>query len=163
MKDILAERLRAARERAGYSSAEEAAETFEWKASGYRHHENGTRGFGIPEALKYARAFRSNPLWLLGLEKYGGGEAEAAPQEPPQPFLPSTEQLSRLLAFAMHVAPDDHDRLEEIEVVAGGVGIGIRKLAKRPDLADDPGYWTATLDAIDEAIAAAKSGPSRRA
>lgn len=60
------ERLRQARKK-HYRSAQEAAETFGWRVSGYRHHENGTRGFDPDQAKKYARAFRVSPAWLLGL------------------------------------------------------------------------------------------------
>lgn len=68
MGTIKAERLKAAREKAGYESAQAAADTFGWNPSAYRHHENGTRGFGADVAKKYARAFKVRPGWLLNLE-----------------------------------------------------------------------------------------------
>lgn len=61
-------RLRRAREKAGYTSASSAAETFGWTASAYRHHENGTRAFGLDAARKYGRAFKVKPGWLLAME-----------------------------------------------------------------------------------------------
>lgn len=66
------ERLREARQRAGYASATEAAEAFGWGVAGYRHHENGTRSFGLDAAKKYARAFRVKPGWLLGMDGVDG-------------------------------------------------------------------------------------------
>lgn len=66
-----AERLKAAREKAGYDSAADAARAFNWTESAYRHHENGTRGFGPDAAKKYGQAFRVTPGWLLGLDKVG--------------------------------------------------------------------------------------------
>lgn len=63
-----AERLRQARQAAGYGTAQEAIEAFGWSAAAYRHHENGTRGFGPDAAKKYGRAFKVRPGWLLGLE-----------------------------------------------------------------------------------------------
>jgi hypothetical protein len=60
-----AERLREARKDAGYDSAQDAADAFGWGASGYRHHENGTRSYSPLAAKKYARAFRVNIGWLL--------------------------------------------------------------------------------------------------
>jgi hypothetical protein len=50
--DSRAERLREARKAAGFTSAAEAANRFEWQEAAYRHHENGTRGFGpdVPPA-----------------------------------------------------------------------------------------------------------------
>jgi phage repressor protein C with HTH and peptisase S24 domain len=62
------ERLRQARQKAGYSSAVEAARAFGWTESAYRHHENGTRGFGPDAAKRYGRAFKVKPSWLLALE-----------------------------------------------------------------------------------------------
>lgn len=62
------ERLRAARVAAGFSSAAEAAQRFGWQEAAYRHHENGTRGFGADAAKRYGRAFKVKPGWLLGLE-----------------------------------------------------------------------------------------------
>jgi SOS-response transcriptional repressor LexA len=78
MRFIKAERLKAAREKAGYSSAADAARAFGWQEPAYRHHENGTRGFGPDAAKKYGRAFKVKPGWLLGLENVDGGP-------PPQP------------------------------------------------------------------------------
>ena len=160
MSDTPADRLRAARLRAGFKKAAEAAAAHEWTLSTYRSHDNGTRGFDKAAAIKYGRAFKVDPSWLLGISK-SSRETEAAPQEPPQPWTATTEQLLRILAFAMRVEPGDREKLEGLEVVAGGIGIALRMLAKRPDRADDEGYWTAVLDAIDEAIGDGKSGSSR--
>lgn len=66
------ERLKAARKKAGFDTAADAARTFEWTESAYRHHENGTRPFGLDAAKKYGRAFRVKPGWLLGLENVDG-------------------------------------------------------------------------------------------
>jgi SOS-response transcriptional repressor LexA len=68
MNDQRSDRLRKARELAGYASASDAARVFGWGEAGYRHHENGTRGFSLDAAKKYARAFRVKPGWLLGME-----------------------------------------------------------------------------------------------
>jgi phage repressor protein C with HTH and peptisase S24 domain len=64
----MAERLRQARQEAGYDSAQAAAEAFGWNPAAFRHHENGTRRFGPDAAKKYGRAFKVRPGWLLGLE-----------------------------------------------------------------------------------------------
>jgi phage repressor protein C with HTH and peptisase S24 domain len=67
-----AERLRAAREKSGYKSAAEAARAFGWQEPAYRHHENGTRGFGLDAAKKYGRAFKVKAGWLLCMEGVDG-------------------------------------------------------------------------------------------
>lgn len=80
LRKLKAERLRAARKKAGFDSAEAAAEAFGWKAAGYRHHENETRGFGSDAAMKYGRAFKVKPAWLLGMES--GPDVPADIREP---------------------------------------------------------------------------------
>lgn len=77
MSEERATRLRQARMKAGYTSAQSAAEAFGWGVSGYRHHENGTREFDLETAQRYARAFRADALWLLGMT------STAAPDIPP--------------------------------------------------------------------------------
>jgi phage repressor protein C with HTH and peptisase S24 domain len=64
-----ANRLRGAREKAGFASASDAARAFGWTESAYRHHGNGTRNFGPDMAKRYGRAFKVKPGWLLALEK----------------------------------------------------------------------------------------------
>jgi SOS-response transcriptional repressor LexA len=68
MATLKAQRLKQARVNAGFDSAQEAADAFCWKPAAYRHHENGTRGFGADVAKKYGRAFKVKPGWLLGWE-----------------------------------------------------------------------------------------------
>lgn len=54
----MSERLRLARERAGFDTAAAAAARFNWPETTYRHHENGTRNFPKSKAVTYGRAFR---------------------------------------------------------------------------------------------------------
>lgn len=68
MGDQRAERLRKARERAGFESAAEATRRFGWSEPAYRHHENGTRSYGPDAAKKYGRAFKVKAGWLLGID-----------------------------------------------------------------------------------------------
>lgn len=77
------ERLRQARERAGYASASDAARALGMPVSTYASHENGQNGLTPKSAERYARAFRVNPEWLL----YGRGEIEPRPQEPREPSV----------------------------------------------------------------------------
>jgi Peptidase S24-like len=69
MSSATSERLQSARKNAGYSSAIDAIHAFGWQESAYRHHENGTRGFGVDMAKRYARAYRVQAGWLLGIEE----------------------------------------------------------------------------------------------
>lgn len=60
-----AERLKQARERAGYTSAKSAAEAMNIPVATYIQHENGSRGFPAERAQKYGRFFRVAPEFLL--------------------------------------------------------------------------------------------------
>lgn len=59
------ERLKQAREKAGYDSPTDAARAFGWNEVTYRSHENGTRGIKAPIARQYGSAFRVPAEWLL--------------------------------------------------------------------------------------------------
>lgn len=61
------ERLRRAREAAGFTTAADASRRFEWNLNTYKSHENGVRQFGATLGKRYARAFKVRAEWLLGL------------------------------------------------------------------------------------------------
>lgn len=67
------ERLRQARENAGFPHASDAAKRFGWAAPTYSSHENGHRGMTTDAVAKYAAAFRVPVEWLLN----GQGEPDA--------------------------------------------------------------------------------------
>lgn len=58
-------RLRQARLDAGFATAREGAARVGVKYSTYAGHENGSRDFDNKHAIRYARAFRVAPEWLL--------------------------------------------------------------------------------------------------
>ena len=60
-----ADRLRAAREDAGFASAETAARALNISATTYRAHENGQNQFKPADAQRYAKKFKCNATWLL--------------------------------------------------------------------------------------------------
>ncbi len=61
----VADRLRHAREAAGYKSATAAIEHFNWPSSTYRAHENGQNNYTPVVAELYAKAFGVSAAWLL--------------------------------------------------------------------------------------------------
>lgn len=65
MKTTPNQRLRAARKKAGFSSAAKAAARFGWNTSTYRSHENGQTQPGADDAEKYAHAFKVEPDWIM--------------------------------------------------------------------------------------------------
>jgi phage repressor protein C with HTH and peptisase S24 domain len=58
------DRLRIAREQAGYATATAAAEAMGVKGPTYTHHENGTNGYSR-SAARYAKFFRVSLDWLV--------------------------------------------------------------------------------------------------
>lgn len=75
-RDTMAERLRRARKEAGYASAADAAAAFESiKTPTLTSHENGTREFDVEAAIRYAKAFKVDPAWLLAI----GGSSGSVP------------------------------------------------------------------------------------
>jgi phage repressor protein C with HTH and peptisase S24 domain len=60
-----AQRLQAAREKAGFTSATKAAEALGIGPSTYRAHENGQNNFNFQDAERYARRFGVSAIWLV--------------------------------------------------------------------------------------------------
>jgi phage repressor protein C with HTH and peptisase S24 domain len=81
----VAERLRAAREAAGFDTAKAAADAIGIPVATYTQHENSTRGLPAGKARLYAQAFNTTPEWLL----YGRGTADAPGQE----AVPATRRV----------------------------------------------------------------------
>lgn len=120
------DRLRAAREAAGYKNAKTAAEAMGVVVSSYIQHENGTRNLPRDRAKRYAAFFRTTPEWLL----YGRGKGETS--------LPSTAELEAMLQDAISevvtlntklsdlpriVAPSLHEQLERYQADRAGIGL----------------------------------------
>lgn len=115
-KDVMAERLREARQKAGYTSASAAAETFGWTIPTYISHENGQRGFDVDTALRYARRFKVAPGWLLGLDHV------AAVAEDRTPFAAGARKIPVLGSVSAGIWRDetyhDPELPREIEIDA---------------------------------------------
>lgn len=60
----MGDRLKEARLRTG-KSARQAAMQHNWPPSTYAAHENGQNDFGLEDAKKYAKAFKTTAAWLL--------------------------------------------------------------------------------------------------
>ena len=99
------QRLKAAREAAGFKTGSEAANRFGWRVPTYLGHENGARGFSAETAATYARAFRVSPEWIL----FGrdGGEAEPA-------LPPADETLVPVYDVAASAGNGTHVEGEEV-------------------------------------------------
>lgn len=91
------ERLRIAREKAGYESATDAASALGMSRATYIQHENGTQGRGLPAKAvpKYARKFKVSEQWLL----FGKGDGPTIPLEP------NEDELAGMLRLVMEEIP----------------------------------------------------------
>ncbi|MCW7544867.1 helix-turn-helix transcriptional regulator [Aurantimonas litoralis] len=70
------DRLRMAREAAGFTTGTDAASALGMKVATYLGHENGSRGYGAVAAATYGRRFKVDPSWLLfGTGKGPSGDA----------------------------------------------------------------------------------------
>jgi transcriptional regulator with XRE-family HTH domain len=87
------DRLREARQNAGFKSARSAAIKFGWTPSTYASHENGQTPVPVGEAKIYAQAFKSSWAWILTGEKNGRVTAETETEEsvPARATLPLPE------------------------------------------------------------------------
>lgn len=120
------QRLRSARERAGYASASEAATVFGWKVPTYIGHENGSRGFSVETAASYGRAFRVPAEWLL----FGGTAKEE--QEGDIPTTPPKEDEAFVPVYDV-AASAGHGVLVESEEVTCNMAFDRRFLRRMTD------------------------------
>ena len=139
------ERLRKAREDAGFSTATEAAEHAGVKYYTYVQHENGIRGIPADRAALYARAFGVEPQWIL----YGRGGAERRRMIPVVGYVGAATEF-----FGF----DDHAQgagLDEIEtppgVPEGAVGVIVRGDSGYPAIRDGMVlvYWNKNENPTD--------------
>lgn len=93
-KHARAERLAKAVRRAGYDTYRAAAERHHFKEPTLTSHANGTRSFDLETGYEYARAFKVDPAWLLGLRD----------DEPKQP-VPTESELNAMVDSALRELP----------------------------------------------------------
>lgn len=127
----MSDRLKQAREAAGFERAADAAARFGWRPSTYYGHENGSRGLKPDVATIYARAFRVSPEWLL----YGRGRRDAD--------LSVHDGGGIALEVELKSAPSStHDDLVAVYNVAASAGHGAlaEDYSDTSRLAFPPGY-----------------------
>jgi len=96
MMSTLAQRLRAAREQAGFSGPHEAARALGASPFTYTQHENGIRGFRNDTAIRYAKKFRVSLEWLLT----GKGHAAGKPLVPVAGYVGAGAEIHPFDDFA---------------------------------------------------------------
>lgn len=135
------ERLRYLREKAGWSSAKAAAEHFGLKVSTYNAHERagqpGGRDFDETAAIRYARWYNADVLWILYGDKAkgyrfdpnaAGGHGAVEPDLPPafdsEPFS-HDESMTVGSETGRRGIPDDASAQLDVTAGMGGGGLTI--------------------------------------
>lgn len=116
---IKADRLRSAR-KARYDTVSEAALAFGFKKPTLTSHENGTRPFDDEDALRYARAFKVAPTWLLGLDNERSAETG---------YSVNGETLAAILRVWLRNAPKGGWKESDASLLAKGVEDALHLLA----------------------------------
>lgn len=129
------DRLRQARELAGFIRAADAAAMFGWQLSTYYGHENGSRGLRPKTAATYAQAFKVSPEWLL----FGRSATQPRslpddlePQDRKQKHEPSRKVLPtpRLLTVPPVLGDSKLAPLAESDGIAAGLALPKSYLAQ---------------------------------
>ncbi len=110
LMETMGKRLSWARERAGFSSARQAALRHHWGYSTYAAHENGQNDYDDKAAARYAKAFKVSAGWLLT------GEGSPSPKSMKHPVVNYVAGGSELVPI------DDYPQgegIEEVELPAG--------------------------------------------
>lgn len=100
-RDAVAQRLKEARARAGYSTAADAARVLGLKPATVRAHESGQNGLSAAMAATYAQAYNVKVEWLL----YGRGE--------PAPATAQSDQGSGAFSVGL-LGDDDRPAIKEL-------------------------------------------------
>lgn len=90
--DRACDRLRAARQRAGFEAAADFAREMGMPISSYRAHENGYRNFKWDEAQSYADKLRVSVVWLM--------VGEGCPTDETSPFVFKDIRQAPVVSFA---------------------------------------------------------------
>ncbi|MGB1027234.1 MAG: helix-turn-helix domain-containing protein, partial [Rhodospirillaceae bacterium] len=102
------ERLRQARQAAGFESAAAASTRFGWSENTYKSHENGMRGIRADVAEKYARAFQVSREWLLFGSDPGVPEATSlgGPSDIGPEIIPAQELVGTVADLPVYASAE---------------------------------------------------------
>lgn len=105
MTDGPHDRLKLARARAGYREAKLAAEQYGWNYATYKSHESGGRGFRMPAAEVYAKAFGVSAAWLFTGETVGAPDSLLTRTPLRLVALVNLQSIDELTAVALGARP----------------------------------------------------------
>jgi phage repressor protein C with HTH and peptisase S24 domain len=154
----MGDRLKDARQAAGYTSARGAATKHGWTVSTYSGHENGQNKYGDDEAKDYGRAYGVNAGWLLTGE--GRRERLKGPRslnEVDGSFGPETEEAVRSIQDQFQA----QGAIREIDIRAGmgGGGYADQEVVRDGNYADPlkPEEWRFPISFMREELRAPAS------
>lgn len=128
------QRLKVARNRAGFRSANKAADSLGISASTYRAHENGQNGFSAEEAERYARKFGVRSGWIYFGESPVGKNAVPSMGKDDSDADQGCNCVAEICADCQHVAD-----------LVGTGGVRFRPFSRATDLPDGTDcarkYW----------------------
>lgn len=131
-------RLRRARESAGFESASAAAKRFGWTVSTYSSHENGQTPVPVKAAEKYAKAIRVSSAWIL--------TGEAAPAKRMVPVV------GYVAAGAVAHFFDDQGQMDEVEAPEGSTDDTVAVEIKGDSLGSIFDRWLVFYDEVRSPI-----------
>lgn len=107
----MAERLRRAREKAGYRTATDAINKLKWPSSAYRAHENGQNNFRADTAEQYAEAYGVSAAWLL----LGDGSKVRAPSTRAMMHKHNCVEHIRAVTLLLQDDPTNSDLIDKLD------------------------------------------------
>lgn len=111
-----ARRLKQAIFARGFSTVREAAIRHHYAEPTLTSHANGTRGFDLETGYAYAKAFKVDPIWLLGLR----GEAK-------EQVTVSAEAIREMMTAAMRELPLGATVEDYLRVVPEGLRVRLEQ------------------------------------
>lgn len=113
------ERLRQARQHAGFARPVEAAREHGWNENTYKSRENGLRGIpAFSEVRKYSRAFKVPFIWLLAGEGVAPWDRTGHHPVPDNHIVLDREHLTTALTIVLEGESLGHDHARIISSVA---------------------------------------------
>ncbi len=122
----------------GYSTFREAAARHHYSEPTLTSHANGTRGFDLETGYAYAKAFKVDPVWLLGLR-----------DEAKEQVTVSAEAIREMMSSAMRELPLGATVEDYLRVVPEGLRVRLEQYLA----------GGASQDTLGEEIAPGKGAP----
>lgn len=122
------QKLIKARQLAGYNTATEAIEKFNWKNSTYRAHENGQNKFNRRYAELYSKAYKVDLEWLITVDD--DQSISLAPQDKNQPNTQHKHNCVEHIHAMSILLTEDQENLSLLVKIKSCAESQIKKIIK---------------------------------